>query len=253
MKKNSVDPFVFTRKTAYMQRVADLVRNNHVRYVTGQIPMKKAVFFAQKMDLYYHCHADKVTAFRQRKLGFCSSRLLFLYTEGNDNLTWILLVTPGEWPTPHDGKEKWLDPMQPESRVGLTGYELVRHIRKGNADPSWTWRYNSTRYDELRNAIVTAIRSRNAHELEKLIAIIWRSPSFAGVREQVKKFSQLIKGEWTRTGVGNMPEIPSRIGYIRRVPDKGKTLTKLIKELQNEPQKERRTADVPVQSSTETA
>lgn len=233
MKKSSVDPFVFTRKTAYMQRIADLVRNNHNRYITGQIPVAKAAFFAAKMDLYYHCHSDKVTNHRQRKLGFCSSRLLFLYTENNSNLTWILLVTPGEWPTPNEGNERWQNPEDHHSRVTVTGYELVRHIRQGNADPSWTWRYNSTRQDEVRNAIITAIRSKNTHELKKLIDLIWRSPGFAGIRAQVKKFGALIRGEWTRTGVGEMPEIPSKIGSVRRLPDKGKTLSKLMKDLEN--------------------
>lgn len=233
MKKTAVDPFIFTRKTPYMQRIADLVRNNHSRYITGQIPIGKAGFFAAKMDLFYHCYADKVTNHRQRKLGFCSSRLLFLYTENNTNLTWILLVTPGDWPTPNEGNERWMDPEDPHTRVTLTGYELVRHIRQGNAEPSWTWRYNSTRHDEVRNAIIMSIRSKNTHELTKLIDTIWRSPGFAGVRAQVKKFGALIRGEWTRSGVGDMPEVPSKVGSVRRIPDKGKPLSKLMKDLEN--------------------
>lgn len=233
MKKNSVDPFVITKKTVYMQRIADLVRLNHHRYVLGQIPLKKAAFFAAKMDLYYNCYADKMTAHRSRKLGFCSARLLFLHTTGNENLSWILLITPGEWPTPHRGKERWLDPTVSEERIGVTGYELVRHIRAGNAKPSWTWRYNSRRHDEVRDAIVMAIRRHNNNELVKLIDSIWRSPGFAGVREQVKKFADLIRSEWTRTGVGDIPDMPKGLGYVRRLPDKGKPLSKLIKELEN--------------------
>lgn len=216
-----------------MQRMADLARLSHSRYIQGQIEAEKAGFFAQKMDLYYHCYADKVTAFRQRKLGFCSSRLLFFSTAGNKNLSWILMVTPGEWPTPHRGNEKWQDPTTPKGRITFGGYEMVRHIRAGNANPSWTWRYTARREKDLRELVILQIRRHNNNELEKTIDSIWRSPAFAGVREQVKKFAELIKAEWARSASGDMPELPKGMGYVRRLPDKGKPLSKLLKELQD--------------------
>lgn len=233
MKKNQVDPFILTKKTVYMQRIADLVRLNHSRYVLGQIPVDKAQFFAAKMDLFYECNLDKVAAHRQRARGFCSTRLLFLHTENRSHLDWIMLVTPGEWPTSGGGNEKWLDPTSADSRVTVSGYELVRHIRPGNANPSWTWRYNAARYDELRNAIVMSIRRHNTQELRRLIDTTWRSPGFAGIRDQVKKIKALIEAEWTRSGVGDMPELPRDLGYVRRIPDKGKYVSKLLKELEN--------------------
>jgi hypothetical protein len=233
MKKISVDPFVMTKKAVYMQRIADLARLNHTRYIQGQIAPDKAGYFAAKMDLNYHCFADKVTAFRARKVGFCSSRLLFFHTKSQTNLSWILMVTEGEWPTPHRGNEKWQDPTLPAGRLAFSGYELVRHIRSGNASPSWTWRYTSRQYDTLRDQIVLSIRRHNNSELEKLIDTIWRSPGFAGVRDQVKKFAELIKGEWTRTGAGDMPKLPKGMGFVRRLPDKGKVLSKLLKDIQD--------------------
>jgi hypothetical protein len=214
-----------------MQRIADLVRLNHSRYVVGQISIDKAGFFAAKMDLNYGCFSDKVTNHRTRLKGLCTSRLLFLHMEGSTQLDWILMLTPGEWQTPHRGREKWLDPT--ESRITLTGYELVRHIRAGNSKPSWTWRYNARRHDDIRDAIVLSIRRHNTQELTKWIDTIWRSPAFAGVREQVKKFAALIRAEWTRSGVGEMPDLPKGLGYIRRLPDKGKALSKLKKELED--------------------
>lgn len=229
MVKKFTDPFVITKKTVYMQRVSDLVRLNHTRYMVGQIQVKKAGFFAAKMDLFYNCFADKVTAHRIRKLGFCTARLLMYHPVGSGTITWILLATPGDFKVPDRGNETWLDPLK--TRVGLTGYELVRHIRPGNADPSWTWRYNSERHDEIREMILMHIRRHNTQELEKLIAVLWRSPGFAGVREQVKKFGKLIQAEWKRSGVGDIPEIPKILGSVRRLPDKGMVLSKLIKEL----------------------
>ncbi|WP_395398592.1 hypothetical protein ACHMW6_00215 (plasmid) [Pseudoduganella sp. UC29_106] len=228
MRKNLVDPFVFTKKTVFMQRLSDLVRSNHSRYILGTISIDKAPYFAAKMDLNYSCFANKVTAHRERQRGNASSRLLFLSQENTTHLTWVLLVTEGKWQSPYAGNEKWLDPI--EDRITISGYELVRHIRSGNAKPSWTWRYTGARYDELRNMVVMAIRRHRADELRNLIDSLWRSPAFAGVREQIKKFAQLIKAEWTRSGVGDMPEIPKGLGFVRRLPDKGKKLSMLIKE-----------------------
>lgn len=229
MKISTLDPFVIVKKAVYMQRISDLVGLGYDRYIVGQIPASKAGFFAAKMHLFYASYDTKLVAHRKRKLGFASSRLLYYFPGGDSQLHWILLLTPGEWPSPHRGAEKWLNPTM--DRVTLTGYELVRHIRTGNAKPSWTWRYNSRRHDELRDAIIMAIRRHHNQELEQLIDTIWRSPAFAGVREQVKKFAALIKSEWTRTGVGDMPALPKGLGYVRRLPDKGMVLSKFIKEI----------------------
>lgn len=214
-----------------MQRISDTVRLNHSRYVYGQISVAKAGYFAAKMHLFYGCYATRLQAHRTREKGFATTRLYFYHPGGDAQLHWILLSTPGEWESPYSGSEKWLDPAV--DRIGLTGYEMVRHVRAGNAKPSWTWRYNSTRQVEIRDAIVMAIRRHNNQDLISLIDVVWRSPAFAGVREQIKKFAALIKAEWTRTGSGTMPELPKGLGYVRRLPDKGVVLSKLKKELKD--------------------
>ena len=166
-----------------------------------------------------------------RAKGYATTRLLFYHPGESSQLHWILLSTPGVWESPYSGNEKWLDPTV--DKVALTGYEMVRHIRPGNATPSWTWRYNATRQVEIRDAIVMSIRRHNNQELVALIDTVWRSPAFAGVREQIKKYAALIKAEWTRTGSGPMPELPKGLGYVRRLPDKGVLLSKLKKDLKD--------------------
>ncbi|MGK5033200.1 hypothetical protein [Janthinobacterium sp. MDT1-19] len=231
MKKLSIDPFIITKKAVFMQRVSDLVGLGYDRYVFGQIPINKVGYFSAKLHLNYCAFDNKLTAHRQRKKGYASSRLLLYFPGGIQQCTWILLLTPGNWPTHHQGNEKWLNPT--EKRIEFGGYELVRHIRAGNSESSWTWRYTSRQYDDLRDSIVLSIRRHHTQHLETLIDTIWRSPGFGGVREQVKKFSDLIKAEWTRTGVGDIPKIPKGMGYVRRLPDKGKLLSKLLKEVEN--------------------
>lgn len=230
--KKAMNPYVFTKKTSFMQRVADLVRSGHHRYIMGHISIEKAGFFSAKMGSLYACNADKVTAHRMRKAGYCSSRLLFLYQEGQPQLLWILLVSSGGWQHDEAGREKWRDALS--DRVHVTGYELVRHIRSGNARPSWTWRYTTERYAEVRSAIIQTIRRKRDNELSQWIDTVWRSPAFAGVREQVKRIATMLKSEWKRSrGSEIMPKIPVGIGYVRRIPDKGVMLIELFKELKS--------------------
>jgi len=256
------DPFVFTQKTPYMQRVQDLVRSGHTRFVQGEIPISKAAFLADKFNRLYDCQLNKLESSRARKLGRATSRLLFLYTEGHERLLWILLVTDGKLAV-EDSGEKWRDPLT--ERITLTGYELVRttkpvttlevdklkKLREALTKPdiglaekkkieagihkadlarkkafTWTWRYTRQRHDDLREAVVDAIRRKRDDELRQLIHTIWRTPGFSGARAQAKKFRELITGEWQRSrGKDPQPEIPDRLGYVRRLPDVGKKLS----------------------------
>lgn len=260
MKNQIKNPFIFTKKICYMQRIADLVRSGHTRYITGEISIEKAGFFAAKMDFHYACLQNNMKQFRSREAGFCSSRLLFLHIENSPTLLWILLVTSGNWLTPESGHQRWLDVK--DDRIIVTNYQLVRLAKKKKIDKpttdllqeipevkrvyaqrfrsefTWTWTYTREQQDKLRDQIVLSIRRHRTEELRQLINSIYRSPAFSGVREQVKKFAKLIKAEWTRTGSGNMPELPKGLGYVRRLPDKGKLLTELLKEAQNANRKE---------------
>ena len=222
-----IDWFVLTSKTALMQRLADLVRGGHRHYVCGVIAREKAGYFAAKMHALYNVGDDKFTQCRARKNGLATFRLLVCETDKESpNLTWYLLRTDGKMPAPAQ-REKWRDAL--EDRITLTGYELVRLTRPGAKLPAFTWRYSKTREQDLRDAIVRAIRNKRDDELRQLINTIWRTPGFAGARAQVKKFRELIVGEWRRSRNKNeaMPEIPARIAYVRRVPDLGRKLSEL--------------------------
>jgi hypothetical protein len=221
------DPFIFTKKAVYMQRIADLVRTGHSLYVGGTIPLEKAGFLAAKFEQRFQVERGKLEASRARKRGEHSARLLFwLPEEEEEQVHWILLYCPGKV---IDASEKWRDALS--DRIQVVGYELVRLTKKGADHPVWTWRYTRTRYDELREAVVQAIRRKRDDELRQLIYVLWRSPGFAGIRAQVKKIADVIRGEWrrTRSKSEQMPEIPAHLGYVRRLPDVGKRWSQLIK------------------------
>jgi hypothetical protein len=218
------DPFILTKKTVFMQRIADLVRTGHNHYVQGTIPLEKTGFLAAKFEQRFQIQRNKLEASRARKRGEHSARLLFWLPEESEQVHWILLFCPG---SVIDQTEKWRYALS--DRIQLTGYELVRLTKEGSDHPVWTWRYTRTRYDELRIAVVLAIRRNRDDELRQLIHTLWRSPGFAGIRAQVKKVGDLIRSDWKRARGKNetMPEIPVRLGYVRRLPDVGMSLSEL--------------------------
>lgn len=225
MSQSWLDWFVITKKTVVMQRLADLIRSGHRWYITGQIASDKAGYFAGKMDALYQVGLARLEQSRKRKTGQASFRLLMLHQDSSDLLSWWLLKTDGSTPT-EATREKWRDAL--DDRVELTGYELVRQTRSGAKTAAWTWRYTKTREADLRDVLIHAIRTKRDDQVRQLIQTIWRTPGFAAARAQVKKIQVLILAEWKRSrGTDPLPEIPDRIGYVRRIPDIGRKLSEL--------------------------
>jgi hypothetical protein len=230
-KTPSLNPWIFTKKTVFMQRVADKVRGGYNLYIQGCCGIEKAAFVFQKFADRYAILASKSTQDR-RRLSELNRYHWMAYFEPDTQLVhWLLLLSPGKNP---DTTDAWKCPSA--QRIKLTGYELVRLTRMGSAKPAWSWRYTRERHDELRNALVSAIRSRRDLDLQQLVHSIWRSPGFSGVREQVKKMRMLITNEWqrSRSTAEVLPDIPRLIGYVRRLPDVGEPWSEIMKKVQNE-------------------
>ena len=219
-------PFIFTHKSAFMQRVADLVRTGHQSYVQGIVPVSKAQGLEQKFQERHQVRRNKLEASRARKLGLSTSRLLLWWpSKDAGELVWILLHQHGKQP---DTTERWRDALR--DRITITGYELVRLTKPMEPNPVWTWRYSRARHDELREQLIQVIRSKRDAELAILIDLIWRTPGFAGSRDQIKKFKDLIIAEWQRSRRHSepLPLLPQRIGYIRRVQNRGLLCSELL-------------------------
>lgn len=220
-----INSFVHTKKTPFMQRIADYVRNGYDQYVLGQVDLKRAGYLAGKLSENLPLNLDKVATCRRRQEGYATARLLFLQSAEPDILHWILLMHPGK--APDTSGQVWRDALV--ERISLTGYELVRQTRPEARLPAWTWRYTRAGYDGLRNSIILAIRHKNDGELRRLMESISKSPGFAAVREQVKKLQGAAVIEWQRTRKASesMPEIPKH-GYVRRIEDVGVRLSELL-------------------------
>lgn len=218
------NPFVFTKKAVFMQRISDAVVNGAVGYIQGTISVAKAGFFAAKMQDRYECHLGYQEASRKRKLGYATAKMYFWHPKTGDlNLHWILLITKGRLKNGVGSDENWQDPINKTQRIRIENYCLVRLPSTFDTKPRWSWKYTRASYDAIRNDIVNAIRSKNNERLKVIVYNLCRSPSFGGVREQVKSLVELIKEEWRRIrGITEkMPELPKKLGYVRRLEDKG--------------------------------
>jgi hypothetical protein len=214
--------WVFTSKAAYMQRIQDYVRTGHNWYLQGVIPSEKVPAFAEKMTVNHPVFFDKLKASRARANGQPTGRLMFwLPKSESDNVHWILLVH-AEKKEQLDKTEKWSRADDRESKVKLTGYELVRQTKPLEKKPVWTWRYQVERYEDLRDALVLAIRARRDQDLKRQLDVIWGTMGFAGGRSQAKALAQIFKDEWKRHRMTeDPPAIPAGHGYLQRKADVG--------------------------------
>jgi len=219
--------WVFTHKAAFMQRIADYVRTGHQAYIQGFTATEKMHSTWERLALAHPVFDDKLKAFRAREKGEPTGRLLVYQNLAQpERVHWVLLVhgrtdqlTPGE---------KWKHAEDPHSRIQFTGYELLRVTKEGQAKPSWTWRYSAQRYQDLRDAMVLAIRSRRDQDLKGLIDAIFGTMGFSGSREQAKALAVLMKTEWAKRRPGEqMPATPKLIGWVRRKADKGVFLSRV--------------------------
>lgn len=233
--ERQLNPFVITKKTVYMQRISDAASRGSTKYISGTIPVEKAGFFAAKMNDRYELKLAAFEALRKRKLGYATAKLIFWHPEkGSKSLNWILLITNGKFKDDIAEKENWIDLTTKSGRIKVTNYVLFRNPSTNDSKPRWTWKYSRYSYDGIRNNIVCSIRDKNDKMLREIIYNLFRSPSFAGVREQVKEIVNLIKDEWKRTRGSDekMPEIPKTLGYVRRLSDKGVRLTAIRDQLE---------------------
>lgn len=246
MKKNVLNQktpklWVLTGKTAYMQRIADYVRTGHKWYIQGVTEPEKIFRLWDKLTDNHPVFDDKMRAYRARKEGKPTGRLMFYQAINKpEQIHWILLIH-GEIEQ-LDPSEKWRD-AHGRDRVQMTGYELVRITKKAIATkqnsatddpkpkletvpkiqkPVWSWRYNPARYAELRDLLVYSIRSNHVQDVKRFITTLWGTVGFAGSREQAKALQLLLLSEWKRrNGDKPPPDMPKGFGYTRRKKDAG--------------------------------
>jgi hypothetical protein len=238
-RRDPADPFVFTKKTVWMQRIADNVRAGSDRYISGKTDLKKIPHLVTKFSERYVLNAPRSTMALRRKQGQTTARWLGWYNAADGLVHWQLLARLAE----PDG-ERWRDPTVDRIRVP-GGYELIRKTRIGASAPAWTWKYSREQYQHLRDQMIELVRLRHDAILKQWIFSTHRTPGFAGSREQVKQLWKLLRSEWKRSRGKDevMPEIPKNIGYVRRLPDVGQLWSQIETGKKEQPDVESEDAD----------
>jgi hypothetical protein len=226
-KWSPADPWIHVKKTSFMQRLSDRVRQGATFYVAGQTPLNRVSSLVQKLAQRWPLNLTPMQASRRAKAGHPTYFWIGWLDDDSQLVHWFVLHKPGTEP---DRTDLWKCALH--DRLTLTGYELVRHTRSGSKAPAWTWRYKKETMDSIRESLIFAIRGRQDLRAEQLIHTLFRSPGFAGVREQVKKMRLLSIAEWkrSRSSTELIFHIPPTIGYVSRLSDRGMLLSCIRRE-----------------------
>jgi hypothetical protein len=224
--KSPANPWLFTKKTVWMQRCIDAIKAGAKWYVQGSTRLEKVPHLVQKFSARHATNLTSRADLAARKHGQTAQRWLG-YLDDSGVVHWALFVWPSYDFNPKS--DAWRDPVK--DRFRHSGYEIVRITKPGAKAPVLTWRYQKDQFERLHDEIVQIIRLRQDARLEQMIYTLHRSPGFSGVRAQVKKLWDIIRAEWKRTRAKAevMPEIPKSIGYVRRLPDLGALWSELMK------------------------
>jgi hypothetical protein len=252
MKRSQL--MIFTRKGPFLQACMDAARHHH-RYMTGSVDVEKVAELHAKMSRKYDLDLEKVAAYRLRKSGKATCRMLIYkfphsYSTETDELglpvpnrfcQWVMFATEGTHPIGDPG-DVWRD-FREDRLTTIGGLEMYLHVRRKDPEnpqkkvsgPSWSWRFTAEYYSALRNNLIASIKRREEWHLKLIIDSAKKTPGLAGVRDQLKKLAALVKGEWRRTmGDAKLPELPTEFGYQRRVSGKKVSLQWVLKQTREE-------------------
>ena len=234
------DPPVLRTKTAYMQRLADLVRLGHRHHVTGEVTLDRACALVRKFRDLYLVHLPKDQRYRRKRAGLGNAHLVLWQPNVEaPMLIFALLVTPGDHPAHR--LEQLRDAYDRRERLQVgADYELVQHTRAGppavaGAPPgkspkaSLSWRLTADREQAYRDEFRDLIRRNAVRDLVLLWHSIHRIVGFALARRQVFELRSMARAEWKRSRKGPFPVKGTRIGYVSRVPHHGPPLSALIR------------------------
>jgi hypothetical protein len=225
-KSSPTNPFIFTKKGPWMQRIAATVGQGSRHYIQGVTKLEKVAFKCIDLHRRYKINSAKHHDLKSRRNHEPVARW-FAWFDGTEWVHWVLLVDHIDL---SNEAENWRDATL--DRIQFSGYELVRKTRSGAKNPSWTWQYTRIQEHAIRDQIVSAIRLRQNAQLDQIIYSLARTIGFAGARDQAKKCFKLIKSEWKRARSQSeaLPDMPKFLGFLQMLKEKGELWSDLMKE-----------------------
>jgi hypothetical protein len=228
------NPIVFfTRigRNVAMQRIADAVSDGYTQYHFGSILVSKLVRLVKKFDIQYQIGLTCNQRLHRRRNGMGNAKLI-LWQSSVDTVDFYLLVSnPEAGYHPAHALEDLLDCNEIPIRFG--DYELVKSNLNGanntkNKQYKLTWRFAKAPLEEWKSGIKHHVRNCPDFEVNQLLLRLFKSPGFAGIRQQVGHLCSLYRAEIKRANRPNPPMLPKKLGYCRRLSDAGLSMLTLI-------------------------
>jgi hypothetical protein len=207
---------VLVYKTSFMQQLGSFVHLGYEHWCAGFCEPSSAAAWASKAARYYRVDLDRNRRARAKKAGDGCAVLLMHELNGEGRIFWVLLVTPGT--NPAHKLERLHSAFDPEHRIAVGTYELLRASRAGQSKPSLSWRQTQAAYDDRRRLIIDTVRRGSTYDVRRLIEQLYCSPGFAPIRQQVGKCCALIRAEYKRSRPNEpLPVFPAVLPYVSRV------------------------------------
>lgn len=216
----SINHKILTRKTDAMRQILTLVSRGNTRYTSGIVSTKFPCTetLISNFSLHYHTERTHMQRIRAKAKGEANAHLV-LWLESAEQIRWWLLVT-----TEGDGVivelENLEDVTDKNSRIALTGYELVKTPRKSGAfeskGPRWTWRMTKETYGAWLERLKSAVRHFSDDGLRQALYSIRSVPGFSESRKQAFALARQAQGEWKRSKSSDWPYGDIFVGFFGR-------------------------------------
>lgn len=198
-------------KILLMQRLQDYARLDYRFYFQGEVGLEKLNSLSRKFAQQYDTELSKFQRARRKRSGEAVTQLLIWIPEDSDKARFWLMATEGkgrvhEYETLRDLRDK-------SNRISLSDYELVHD------GVSWSWRMTQATYTFHQKRLRNAILARNDLLYGVAVASLYQSPGFRLVRRQVGMLARWLRMEWGKLRKEPMPELPTFLAYVRRLPN----------------------------------
>lgn len=190
-------------KTEALTRVLDVIPRGYVRYTSGTVSAEKALALANKFHRLYAIGATPAQRLIRKRDGLANALMVIYWPDGAEMVHWLMLATEGTGLE----REKLLQ-VSDRSRLNWLGYELVRHVTRGNAH--WTWRRPKSEMTEHYVMLQYKSGRHNQQWISDFLERLSHQPGFHGVREQTRALFR------TAQRFGYVGELPV-IYYVQKV------------------------------------
>lgn len=223
----SFDPGICIHKIDAMQVIQDLTSHGYHWWATGEVEASKALTFSSKMDQIYGVGLDRNRRARRAAKGEANAQLVMYPLASSTSLRWLLLATDG---TGEIHRREKLRRVDSKEHLEWRGYELVRLTFRSRSKASWTWRMTAAEVDAWKARFKRAASSENPVLMQQAVWSLYRTPGFAGIRQQVGHLMKYATVEWKTAGrKAPFPSPPPRLLYVRKRAKEQQPLSTLVR------------------------